>query len=143
VAKHLASDEDAKHVQALADELESLVPYTPETIEAALRALAAKLGVKAGALIHAARVAVTGSAVSPGIFDVLHLVGRAKTVERLRRGRDIVRFNRALPATSGEPEHASPAVAEPVPPPPSGIEPGSGIEIATVDWGDERPPDDA
>ncbi len=143
VAKHLASDEDALHVQALADELETLAPYTPETVEAALRALAAKLGVKAGTLIHAARVAVTGTAVSPGIFDVLHLVGRVKTVERLRRGRDIVRFNRALPATSGAPEQALPAIAEPVPPPPLGIEPGGGIEIASADWGDERAPDDA
>jgi hypothetical protein len=55
-------------MDALARELENLSPYTPETIEAAVRGLATKLGVKAGVLIHAARVAVTGSAVSPDLF---------------------------------------------------------------------------
>ena len=40
-------------------------------------------GVKAGALIHATRVAVTGRAVSPGLFEVLALLGRDRVVERL------------------------------------------------------------
>ena len=40
-------------------------------------------GIKAGALIHATRVAVTGQAVSPGIFEVLELVGRERAVARL------------------------------------------------------------
>ena len=143
VAKHLASDEAMAHLQALADELEPLAPYTAESIETALRGLATKLGVKAGALIHAARVAVTGTAVSPGIFDVLYLVGRAKTVERLRRGRDIVRFNRALPPTSGAPATAAEAPVAAPPTPPPGAEPGAGIEIASSDWDEERPPDEA
>ena len=145
VAKHLASDDAAAWMQALADALEPLVPYTPENIETALRDLAARLGIKAGALIHAARVAVTGSAVSPGIFAVLHLVGRAKTVERLRRGRDIVRFNRALPATSGAPAAAGPAPAPataPGPAPPGAVPP-TEFDIAASDWDDDRPGDDS
>jgi glutamyl-tRNA synthetase len=146
VAKHLASDESASLLQALAQELESLPAYTPETIEAALRELATRLGVKAGAIIHAARVAVTGSAVSPGVFDVLYLVGRTKTVERLRRGRDIVRFNRALPATSGAPSAVGEAPAETPPAPGPGVEPSPGDDIAERapgDWDEERPPDEA
>ena len=39
--------------------------------------------MKAGALIHATRVAVTGRAVSPGLFEVLALLGRDRVVERL------------------------------------------------------------
>jgi hypothetical protein len=43
VAKHLASPDVAVHMDALARELENLSPYTPETIEAAVRGLATKL----------------------------------------------------------------------------------------------------
>jgi glutamyl/glutaminyl-tRNA synthetase len=48
-----------------------------------LRELAESRGVKPGVLIHATRVAVTGQAVSPGLFDVLELVGRARVLARL------------------------------------------------------------
>ena len=48
-----------------------------------MRGLAVERGVKAGALIHAARVAVTGQTVSPGIFEVLELVGRARVLARI------------------------------------------------------------
>jgi glutamyl-tRNA synthetase len=40
-------------------------------------------GVKAAALIHAVRVAVTGRTASPGLFDVLSLLGRERTHTRL------------------------------------------------------------
>jgi glutamyl-tRNA synthetase len=40
--------------------------------------------VKVGALIHPARVALTGRSVSPGLFEVMELLGRGRTVERLR-----------------------------------------------------------
>ena len=50
--------------------------------EAALRQVAEARGVKAGILIHAVRVAVTGTAVSPGLFDVLALVGMETMARR-------------------------------------------------------------
>jgi glutamyl-tRNA synthetase len=46
--------------------------------------------VKAGLLIHAVRVAVTGKAVSPGLFEVLALVGRARVHARLAAARRLV-----------------------------------------------------
>jgi glutamyl-tRNA synthetase len=45
--------------------------------------LADARGIKAGALIHATRVAVVGQAVSPGLFEVLALVGRDRVLARL------------------------------------------------------------
>ncbi len=96
VARHLAADTVPELLRALAARLETLRPFTPDGAEAALRALAAERGVKPARLIHPARVALTGQAVSPGIFDVLHLLGRAKAVERLRRGAEIVEHNRRL-----------------------------------------------
>ena len=58
--------------------------FDPASIEAALRLSAEARGVKAATLIHAARVAVTGKAVSPGLFEVLALLGRDGTRARLR-----------------------------------------------------------
>ena len=55
----------------------------PGAIESALREVAAARGIKAGVLIHATRVAVTGQAVSPGVFELLALVGRDRSVARL------------------------------------------------------------
>jgi glutamyl-tRNA synthetase len=49
-----------------------------------LRACAASLGIKPGVLIHAARIALTGRAVSPGLFETLVLIGRHEGVNRLR-----------------------------------------------------------
>jgi glutamyl-tRNA synthetase len=49
-----------------------------------LRNTAEERGVKAAALIHATRVAVTGRAASPGLFDVLELLGSEKIARRLR-----------------------------------------------------------
>jgi len=59
-------------------------PFDAPSLEAALRALAEERGIKPGILIHATRVAVTGQAVSPGVFDVLALVGRERVLARLQ-----------------------------------------------------------
>jgi len=85
VAKHLSADGIAAHLAAWRDEVAALPDLEPAATEAALRALAAARGIKPGVLIHATRVAVTGQAVSPGLFEVLELVGRDRVVERLSR----------------------------------------------------------
>ena len=53
--------------------------------EATLRALAEEKGVKAGVLINAARVALTGQAVAPGLFDVMLVLGQSRVADRLHR----------------------------------------------------------
>jgi glutamyl-tRNA synthetase len=83
VAKHLSAPDLAPHLAAWRDRLATVTPFEPAAIEAALRALAEERGIKAGTLIHATRVAVTGQAVSPGLFEVLALVGRDRVIERL------------------------------------------------------------
>ncbi len=70
---------------ALAGVLETVEPFEPAAIETALRAFAEQRGVKAGLLINAARVALTGQAVAPGIFDVMSVLGKQRVVARLRR----------------------------------------------------------
>ena len=84
VAKHLSAPDLGPHLSAWRERLASVSPFDPATIEAALRALADERGIKAGTLIHATRVAVTGQAVSPGVFEVVALVGRDRVLRRLQ-----------------------------------------------------------
>jgi glutamyl-tRNA synthetase len=83
VSKHLASPDLGPLLDAWRDRLQTIEPFAAADLEAALRRLADERGVKAGTLIHATRVAVTGQAVSPGIFEVLEVMGRDRVVSRL------------------------------------------------------------
>ena len=83
IAKHLTGPDLAGHVAALAEALRDVEPFDEAGIESALRAVADARRIKAGVLIHAARVAATGRSVSPGIFEVLALLGKSKTLARL------------------------------------------------------------
>ena len=85
VAKHLSAPGVREHLGALRDRFAALESFDRHSLESSLRAVAEERGLKAGVLIHAARVAVTGQAVSPGIFEVLELVGRERVLERFVR----------------------------------------------------------
>jgi glutamyl-tRNA synthetase len=83
VRKHLAKAELREPLESLRAAFEALTPFDAPTLEAALRQLADARGLKAATLIHATRVAVTGRAASPGLFEVLALLGRERTLARL------------------------------------------------------------
>jgi glutamyl-tRNA synthetase len=87
VAKHLSDPAVPALRTAYAKVIRTLEPFNASTLEAALRTLATEQGVKAGVLIHATRVAVTGQGHSPGLFEVLELVGRDRVVRRLESNR--------------------------------------------------------
>jgi glutamyl-tRNA synthetase len=85
VAKNLKKEPRlAELLPRLADALEGVEPWTTEGAEAALRAFADDAGVKAGLLINASRTALTGQSVGPSMFDVFDVVGRPRSVKRLR-----------------------------------------------------------
>jgi glutamyl-tRNA synthetase len=75
--------EEAERVLAATD------PFTTETIEQALRALSEQLGLKPREAFQPIRVAVTGSKVSPGLFESIELLGRDATLERIRRAQAV------------------------------------------------------
>ncbi|HKT11902.1 MAG TPA: glutamate--tRNA ligase [Terriglobia bacterium] len=77
-------------LQKLAEKLAQLKSFEVGATETALRGLADADGVKAGVLINATRVALTGQAVAPGLFDVMKVLGQARTVGRLRRAADFL-----------------------------------------------------
>jgi glutamyl-tRNA synthetase len=65
--------------------LRGLDRWDADAIEAALRSLADELGLKPGQAFQPIRMAVTGSKISPGLFESLELLGRDETLRRLSR----------------------------------------------------------
>ena len=59
--------------------------FAPQSAEEILRQLAEQEGVRAGLLINAVRVGLTGQGVAPGLFEVMQVLGRQRIIERLRR----------------------------------------------------------
>ena len=69
----------------LASRLSQMDAFTPVSTENILRALAEEKRVKAGLLINACRVALTGQGVAPSLFEVTDMLGKERTVSRLLR----------------------------------------------------------
>jgi glutamyl-tRNA synthetase len=74
-----------EHLQELADRLSPLDPFDLQNTEHCLRSFADERGIKAGVLINASRVALTGQAVAPGLFEVMVVLGRDRVAARLLR----------------------------------------------------------
>ena len=83
VEKYLSNSEAKKRISLLKGKLEDLPIFDAVSTEKATRELAAELGLKAGDLIHPTRVAITGEAVSPGLFQIMELMGRDCVVKRI------------------------------------------------------------
>ena len=85
VRKHFTKENAAKLLTLGADALERLDDFTLEKTEATFRSITEELGLKAAEIIHPTRLAITGRTIGPGLFDIIVLLGREKTVERMRR----------------------------------------------------------
>jgi glutamyl-tRNA synthetase len=80
---------DAHVLAEAAADLESVDPWDAETLEPALKALCERLGAKPKTVYLPIRVAVTGSRISPGLYESLELLGRDLSLARLRRGAEL------------------------------------------------------
>jgi len=69
---------------AVADVLADVEPFQPEPIEAALAPLLERFDLKPGKLYQPIRVAITGTSISPGIFESLAALGKDRSLERIR-----------------------------------------------------------
>jgi glutamyl-tRNA synthetase len=82
-AQALLTPENRALIGKLRIALEPVSPWTAETTEAAMRAFADANALKLGAVAQPLRVALTGRTTSPGIFDVLAVLGREECLGRL------------------------------------------------------------
>jgi glutamyl-tRNA synthetase len=83
-------DGDSPVVSAARDELERVEPFRAAEIEAALRALAERLDLSPRKAFQPIRVAVTGSKISPGLFESLELLGKEESLRRLSAAAEAV-----------------------------------------------------
>jgi glutamyl/glutaminyl-tRNA synthetase len=83
VEKYLSNALSKERLNLLKAKLTEVNDFSTAELERVIRDLAASLGIKAGDLIHPARVALTGKSVSPGIFEVMHLLGKDVVLRRL------------------------------------------------------------
>jgi glutamyl-tRNA synthetase len=85
VAQHWSKDPAvATAYLTVLEERFAAVAWNAEELEGALRSLAEERGIQAAKLIHPLRVALTGTSASPGIFEVLGLLGREAALRRIR-----------------------------------------------------------
>lgn len=80
-------------LELLGERLSHAEPFDIQETEKCLRALAEEKGMKAGLLINACRVALTGQAVAPGLFEVMVTLGRTRVVSRIQRAATHLRKN--------------------------------------------------
>jgi glutamyl-tRNA synthetase len=82
-AAKLITDEAKRALGGVAQRLAETSPWTPEALEETVRAFAESAGLKLGAVAQPLRAALTGSTVSPGIFEVMAALGQGETLARL------------------------------------------------------------
>lgn len=90
VAKHFKPEAVALLEECIAA-VEADDVYSLETTEAAYNKIAADNNLALGKVIHPTRLALTGRTVSPGMFDVMVLLGKEKTLARLRKAVEFIK----------------------------------------------------
>ncbi len=83
-ATALLTPETRELIGRLRQALETVTPWSVATTEAAMRAFAEANNLKLGAVAQPLRVALTGRTTSPGIFEVLAVLGREECLARLK-----------------------------------------------------------
>jgi glutamyl/glutaminyl-tRNA synthetase len=76
-------DGGPERLRAAREALEAAEPFDPETIENALREVVERLDVKPRDVFQPVRVAISGTTVSPGIFESVAALGRDETLARI------------------------------------------------------------
>jgi glutamyl-tRNA synthetase len=77
--------ENKPRLQKLRDAFAAAPGFDPSILETTLKSTAAELGVKAGALVHPARLACTGNPAGPSLYHLLAILGKERVLQRLDR----------------------------------------------------------
>ena len=85
-AKKFLTPAVAPLLQKLVTRFETFPSFSKQTWEESFKKLVEEEGVKMGALAQPVRVAITGRTASPGLFEVMEVLGRERTLFRLRKG---------------------------------------------------------
>src|SRR6185369_10035005 len=77
--------ENKSRLEKLRDAFTKADPFNAATLEAALKATATELGVKAGVLVHPVRLAATGNSSGPSLYHLLEVIGKTQTLARIEK----------------------------------------------------------
>jgi glutamyl-tRNA synthetase len=86
VAKSLTGPAAAERLKALSEVYAALPAWDCASLEASLKETAAKLAIKTGELVHPARVAASGRGIGPGLYEMLEILGKERTLARFSKG---------------------------------------------------------
>ncbi len=84
----LEMPESREYLARLAERLEGQAEFDHGTIEKIFRDFAEEKSLKAGQIIHPARMAVSGKTKGAGLFEMMEVLGKDRVIERLRRAAD-------------------------------------------------------
>ena len=90
IPKGLTKEETIKLFKKAKEIFSSIVNFTTENIEQALRDLLEELNLKTKQLFLPLRVAITGTKVSPGLFETMEVLGKERVIERLDKAINIL-----------------------------------------------------
>lgn len=74
----------------LIEQMEGQEEFTDQSVEAAFVQTMEKSGLKLGKIAQPVRVALTGKTVSPGIFEIIRVLGKEATLNRLKQATDYI-----------------------------------------------------
>lgn len=107
IEKYFARDGIKDLVVKLSNEIGSLKAFNKDTLEKAYRSYADRLGIKAADLIHPTRLALTGRTVSPGLFEIMEIMGKDECLKRLAKAISFIEKNELKFNKQGEEQDES------------------------------------
>ena len=88
--KKFLTPEAAASLELLIAEIQAIENFTEKALEEAFMRVMEKTGLKLGKIAQPVRVALTGKTVSPGIFEIIEVLGKEKALERLQRAKNFI-----------------------------------------------------
>ncbi|MFQ3549486.1 MAG: glutamate--tRNA ligase [Armatimonadota bacterium] len=85
IKKQLIKENVDKLLNLASDKIENIDDWTVQSIESAVREAGYSLGLEGGRVIHPIRMAITGRTWGPGLFELMHVIGKERCVLRLKK----------------------------------------------------------
>ena len=93
-AKKFLKSSSLEPLERITEALETLEAFTEKNLEDAFKAVMEQTGLKMGKIAQPVRVALTGKTVSPGIFEIVEVLGKDRVISRLKEAIQYIEANR-------------------------------------------------
>ncbi|ADH60645.1 glutamyl-tRNA synthetase [Thermoanaerobacter mathranii subsp. mathranii str. A3] len=90
VKKYFTKEKVAEILKKAAETLKEVEPFDKFTTEKVYRKLVEELQISSGELFHPTRLAISGRTFGPGLFDIMELLGKERTIQRIEKALDFI-----------------------------------------------------